>query len=114
MSIQNWSDDIILVALEDNHAFERDIAVIVERLSGESHADLVLDLSAVSFFNSADITRLLRLRKVVMDAHQRRIVICGVSGNVLGVFRITALDKTFEFADDVNAAVAALQDKPQE
>jgi len=62
----------------------------------------------VSFLNSSNIARLLRLRKQLANA-DRRLIICGVNDQVWGVFLVTGLDKIFEFTNDVATALAAMQ-----
>jgi len=107
MTIQNWSDEIVLAELADDPQYTDEAAALADRLS-EKPAHVVLNLSAVSFLNSSNIARLLRLRKQLANA-DRRLIICGVNDQVWGVFLVTGLDKIFEFTNDVATALAAMQ-----
>jgi anti-anti-sigma factor len=107
MTIQNWSDDIIVAELADDPQFADEMAALAEMLSGKS-ANVVLNMQAVTFLNSSNISRLLRLRKQMLSA-ARRLIICGIGDQVGGVFAVTGLDKIFEFTNDVATALAKTQ-----
>ncbi len=107
MAIQKWSDNITVAELGDDPLFTDDLASLIETLE-ESGCDVVLNFSAVSFVNSSNVAKLLRLRKQIMSAH-RRLVLCGVNTQVWGVFMVTGLDKIFEFTNDIATALATLQ-----
>ena len=110
MSIEAWSDDILIAALGDEPSFSEDVAALLQRLDqcGEDTPDVVLDLSEVSYLNSSNIAQMLRLRKRLGGAG-RSMRICAVDDQVWGVLMITGLDKIFEFTDDVTTALASLQ-----
>ena len=40
---------------------------------------------------------------------EARLLLCGMSNHVWGVFLLTGLDKIFEFSDNVPTALATLQ-----
>ncbi len=107
MSIDKRSRHFV-VSLNDEPELTQDLNSLVDRLGTDTEIDVIIDFTNVSFFNSANITKLLKVRKTV-NRNERCIVLCGVNTNVRGVFMVTALDKTFEFAADVQAATAALE-----
>ena len=107
MAIQNWSEDITVVALADDPEFTDDLAGLTEQLE-EKPTDVVLNFSAVGFVNSSNVARILRLRKAVLGAG-RRLMLCDVNTQVWGVFLVTGLDKIFEFTNDIATALATLQ-----
>ena len=107
MTIQNWSDEIIVAEMADDPQFADEMAALAEMLAGKG-ANVVLNLGAVSFINSSSISRLLRLRKQML-ASGKRLIICGVNDQVGGVFVVTGLDNIFEFTKDVATALAKLQ-----
>ena len=108
MSIQNWSERIILAELSDDPAFTDDLNALTDEMSNRQDADVVLNFSAVTYLNSSNIAKLLKLRKDVLTAG-RRLMLCAISTHVWGVFLVTGLDKIFEFHDDVATALAAMQ-----
>ena len=107
MTIQKWSDDIILAELADDPQYTDEAAALADTVS-ETSAHVVLNLGAVTFLNSSNIARLLRLRKQMLNAG-KKLILCGVNDQVWGVFLVTGLDKIFEFTNDVSTALAAVQ-----
>ncbi len=108
MSIQSWSDNTIVVELQDDPAFSDDMVAVTDQLGAEKDVDVVLDFSGVSYVNSSNLAKLLKLRKTLV-ANQRRLVVCGVNTSVWGIFLVTGLEKVFEFADNLPLALAGLQ-----
>jgi len=107
MTIQEWSDEITVVELGDDPQFTDELGALADRLE-DKHASVVLNLAAVSYLNSSNIARLLRLRKRMMLA-DRQLILCAVNSQVKGVFQVTGLDKILRFADDVSTALATMQ-----
>ena len=107
MAIQKWSDEITVVELGEDPQFTDELSALMDSLQGEPK-DVVLNFAAVSFVNSSNIARLLRLRKIVLT-QERRLVLCGVNTQVWGVFLVTGLDKIFEFINDISTALATIQ-----
>ncbi|HAU38875.1 MAG TPA: hypothetical protein DCX07_14305 [Phycisphaerales bacterium] len=107
MAIQNWSDEITVAELGDDPQFTDELGTLMDALESKP-TDVVLNFSAVSFINSSNIARLLRLRKQ-MAASDRKLVLCDVNTQVWGVFLVTGLDKIFEFTNDIATALASLQ-----
>lgn len=108
MSIENWSDEIIVVQLQDDPAFTDDVTALFDQLSGRKDVDVVLNFAGINHVNSSNLAKLLKLRKTLIT-NKRRLVICGIETNVWGLFLVTGLDKVFEFADDVANGLATVQ-----
>jgi anti-anti-sigma factor len=108
MAIKNWSESILLVELGDDPLFTEDILAAIERFESNAAQDAALSFAAVSFINSSNLAKLLKLRRLV-NAAGRRLRLCCISAHVWGVFLATGLDKVFEFSDDVTTALASLQ-----
>lgn len=107
MAIQNWSESIVIAELNDDPQFNEDLNALAEMVEAQPR-NAVLNFSAVSFINSSDVSKLLRLRKMLMS-HQRRLILCGVNTQVWGIFLVTGLDKIFEFTNDMATALATIQ-----
>ena len=107
MAIQKWSDSITLVELADDPQFTDELTTMTDKLE-QAPTDVALNFAAVSFINSSNVAKLLRLRKQLMNAG-RNLMLCGVNTQVWGVFLVTGLDKIFEFTGDVSTALATLQ-----
>ena len=107
MAIQKWSEDIIVAELGEDPQFTDELAALMDSMEGKPK-DVVLNFAAVSFVNSSNIARLLRLRKSVLTK-ERRLMLCGVNTQVWGVFLVTGLDKIFDFTNDISTALATIQ-----
>jgi anti-sigma B factor antagonist len=70
-------------------------------------AKLIIDFARVSFFSSQMLGLLVDIWRRLKDCGGK-LVISGINPNLTRVFRITNLDKVFEFYPDADAAVRAL------
>lgn len=109
MPIENWSDDIFLVNLQDDPQFTDDMNALTDLIGRRGNGHVLLDFSEVHFLNSSNIARMLKLRKILASVHPGRLLLCGIKTGVWGVFLVTGLDKIFEFADNVPMGLAMLQ-----
>jgi len=107
--IENWSDDVLLVELADDPQFTDDISALTETVEKRNDLDVVLNFQDVSFLNSSNIAKLLKLRKLQTINHHRKLKLCAINTHVWGVFLVTGLDKIFDVYDDVASALASLQ-----
>jgi anti-anti-sigma factor len=108
MPIQNWSEKVLLVELADDPQFTDDLTALLETIEGTSDHDVVLNFQNVTFLNSSNVAKLLKLRKLLVVNSQRKLKLCGVSTHVWGVFLVTGLDKIFDVYDDVSTGLASL------
>ena len=112
MSIENWSENIVVVELQEDPAFADDLNSVIEQTAERNDVDVVLDFAAVNYVNSSNIAKLLKLRKRLIN-NKRRLVLCGIDTNVWGLFLVTGLDKVFDFADNVAMGLASVQLEPE-
>ena len=68
---------------------------------------MVFDFSSVKFFSSQVLGVLLDIRGRIVDAGGKT-VICAIEPQLHRVFKITNLDKIFDFFPDRTAAISAL------
>jgi anti-anti-sigma regulatory factor len=109
MSVEHWSDSVILAELSDDPQFTDDLSAIVELCSRDARQDVLLSFAGVNYLNSSNIAQLLKLRKLVTTTNQRRLKFAGVTNQVWGVFLVTGLDRIFDFVEDVPSGLASLQ-----
>ena len=107
MAIQDWSDEIILVDMDSGPELADDLNMLSERLEKDPR-DVVLNFAKVKFLNSSNISLLLKLRKLIVDA-DHRLRLCDIPTQVWGVFLLTGLDCLFDVAEDTASALASLQ-----
>ena len=108
MPIQQWSDQILVVELGDEPQFTDELNSLAEQLERDPPVDVVLNMQGVSFVNSSNIAKLLRVRKAVISV-DRRVFLTGMSTQVWGILLVTGLDKIFDAADDTASALTSLQ-----
>ncbi len=68
---------------------------------------LVIDFTNVVFFSSQMLGLLVDLWRRMKEAGGK-VIISGINPQLTRVFRITRLDKIFEFYDDTQAAVSSI------
>ena len=113
MSIQQWSENIVLAELQDDPVFTDHLVALLEQVEKNPTVDVLLNFVHVNYLNSSNLAKLLRLRKAVTITNARKLVLCSVNTHVWGLFLTTGLNKTFEFADDVSLGLTVLQiDRP--
>jgi anti-anti-sigma factor len=112
VSVENWSEDILVVELQDDPAFSDDVTAVIDQVDGHKDVDVVLNLAGVNYLNSSNIAKLLKLRKR-LHARKRRLVLCGIDTKVWGLFLVTGLDNVFDFADNVAMGLASVQLEPE-
>ena len=110
MPIRDWSETIVIAALNDEPMLSEDLDSINRRIEAAEDAgpDVIVDLENVTYLNSSNIAQLLRLRKA-LDRLDARMRLCGVHDAVWSVMLVTGLDKVFSFNDDVTTSLASLQ-----
>ncbi len=74
-------------------------------VEGES-PKLVLDFSAVAFFSSAALGKLISLLSRVR-ARQGTLILCGIRPGLLDVFHTCHLDRIFQIRSNVDDALSA-------
>lgn len=79
----------------------------IDKIIEEKHPELmVIDFSQVKFFSSQVLGVLLNAR-AKLKALDGKVVISAIEPRLYRVFKITNLDKIFEFFPDIESAVAA-------
>ncbi|MCZ6699179.1 MAG: STAS domain-containing protein [Planctomycetota bacterium] len=109
MGIKDWSENIVLADLQDDPQFSDDLNALSDLVQKRNGCDVVLDMSGVSYLNSSNIAKLLRLRKILQSDYTGRLKLCALNTGIWGVLLVTGLDKIFEFCDDVPTGLASLQ-----
>jgi len=107
MTIEHWSDDILLVELPGEPGLSEDLTVVIDELQARAR-HVVLNLANVTTVNSSNLAQMLRVRKVVIE-HDKRMRLATTPEPVLNVLGVTGLDRVFEFSEDVPTALASLQ-----
>lgn len=104
IEIQPDSDGRVAVArLATDPQFTADLESIGQ-LDLSKPASVVLDFAGVRHINSSNLSRLLRLRKRLIQS-DGKLILCNLPAQVASVFQVTGLDRVFNFAADVDEAL---------
>lgn len=104
VTLVTFEDDSILDALQ-----VQDIGEKLHRLiEKEDRQRMILDFQKVKILSSQMLGVLIGMLKRITSS-QGRIVICGMKGELFKVFKITNLDKLFDFYDSEGHALRSFQ-----
>jgi anti-anti-sigma factor len=109
MSVEQWSETVILAELSDDPQFSDDMTQVIDQCTSSPRSDVLLNFQGVNHLNSSNLAKLLRLRKLIVINNQRRLKLCNISSHVWGVFLVTGLDRLFDVSEDVPSGLAGLQ-----
>ena len=90
----------LLITLSDDPQFTQLVDGLLAEPEGPA---VILDLLAVRYINSSNLSKLLRLRKQMVQS-ERALTLCSMGPQVRGVFEATGLDKVFTIAADLAEA----------
>ena len=109
MAIHKWSETVVGAELENDPAFSRDLDAVLDEVGRSSDTDVLLDFSSVRYINSSNVTKLLKLHRLVTQDNGRQLKLCAISSDVRGVLRISGLARRFDYAPDIRTALVAIQ-----
>ena len=107
MSIQQWPEQTVVMEMGDDPQLTDKLNNLTEQLERNPSLDVVLDMRGVSYINSANLGKLLKVRAVLI-ANKRRLLLAGMSTQVRQILLVVGLNKMFEVADDTSIALASL------
>jgi anti-anti-sigma factor len=108
MGIQNWSDNIILVDLPQEPQMGDELKTVTDIVRDRGDCDVVVDFSNVDIITSSSLSKLLKLRKLLVD-WDHQLIFCNVAPATKGIFAVTGLEGIFRIAEDKFVALASLQ-----
>jgi len=86
-----------------------DLKVAIKRLAQTGHRQVIVDLDGVPFIDSSGLAALVSGLKTMRDAGGS-LTLARLNDQARTVFKVTLLDRVFEFYPDVASAVSALLD----
>lgn len=69
----------------------------------QGHRRFIVDLENVSFMDSSGIASIVSVLKLL--GRDGEIVLCGLGGEVLKIFKLTRMDRVFKIHDKVSEAL---------
>ncbi len=107
MAAEDWSDNVYIVHLAEDPAFSEEVENLLRRCADDPR-HVVLDLAAVGFVNSSNLSQLIRLRQALGNT-SCHVMLAAVRPEVWNAFRVAGLDKLFNAVESVPLALAGLQ-----
>jgi anti-sigma B factor antagonist len=98
--------DLTLPHTLDIEEFDRLNESILELIRGEPQGQWVLDLSQLSYMGSAALGLLVNLRQQIKQSGGR-LVLCGLSPQLLQIFKTCCMEKLFRIVKSRKDAVVA-------
>jgi anti-anti-sigma factor len=111
MGIQDIAENVVLVNAPAEPGLNEELKNVTDIVRERGNCDVIIDFSNVDIVTSSSLSKLLKLRKVLIDS-EHRLVLCNVAHSTKGIFSITALDGIFEMVDDHTSAIASLNSQP--
>jgi anti-anti-sigma factor len=108
MGIQNWSENIILVDLPAEPMMGDELKTVTEIVKDRGDCDVVVDFSSIDIITSSSLSKLLKLRKMLVD-WDHQLIFCNLAPATKGIFAVTGLEGIFKVVDDKFVALAGLQ-----
>lgn len=112
MSIQDWSENMVLVELPGEPQTSKELENVVRHVRDRADCGVVADFSEVTILTSSSLAALLRLRKL-LDGCEQPLVLCGVGQATRGIISVTGLDGVFDIVEDRFDALARAQAVPK-
>ena len=108
MTLNQWSDDILILELLDEPDFSEDTDALITKLKNdETCPHAIVDLQNVSNLNSSNLGALIEIKKS-LNAKEKRMIICNISDSIWSTMLATGLDQVFEFIENTPVALASL------
>jgi anti-anti-sigma factor len=114
--IQRYDNMVLAKVTKDRLLDPASITALSDALLAEVNRaamrpSLVLDLGDVGYLSSAMIGKLVAVLKAVKGS-KGRMALAGVKPSIMQLFKVTQLDKLFDFADDAEQLILAYRRKP--
>ncbi len=108
MGIQNWSENIVLVDLPAEPLMSDELKTVADIVRDRGDCDVVMDFSNIDIITSSSLSKLLKLRKMLLD-WDHQLIFCNVAPATKGIFAVTGLEGIFKVVEDKFVALAGLQ-----
>lgn len=115
LMVQRYENIVLVKVMRDRLLDSANITSLAEALNAEvdrtMKISLVIDLSEVGYLSSAMLGKLVAVHKNVKLV-KGRVALAGVKAALMPMFKVTQLDKLFEFAADAEQLILAYRRKP--
>jgi len=108
MGIDHSSHGILTVDLPPEPEMGSELKILTEVVRDGADSDVIVDFSNTDIVTSSSISKLLKLRKLLIDC-EHRLILCSAAPATVGIFKVAGLDVVFEFASDKSDALASIK-----
>jgi anti-anti-sigma factor len=102
-----WRDGVLIAEITTNSLSDYEASVVQQAIIAEAPKAkhrIVADLAAVKFMSSAGLGMLVSLHKVC-KAEGGKFVCCNICAEIMGVLKMTHLDKLIPITSDRGKAI---------
>jgi len=108
MAIDRSSQDILTVELPPEPELGIELETVLNIVRDGAGCDVVVDFSSADIVTSSNISKLLKLYKLLGELGHR-LVLCSVPSPIEDIFKIVGLNVVFEVTSDKSAAIAFIK-----
>jgi len=107
----DYGKDAVMITLKYEKILE-DVDIqtidesIIQVISDNESLKMVINFCNVKFLSSAMLGLLIRLNKEIQDKNGQ-LRLCNINDKIMGIFKITRLDKVFVITEDPVKAIAS-------
>lgn len=109
MSINDYSDNIIVVKLPPEPKLRAELDKLMQVLQKGCNSDIIIDFSMVDIMTSLSLSGFLKVRELVNQAN-KKIIFCNAISITKDIFKVTCFEGIFEFADTMDDALKMIKE----
>lgn len=108
---ENIIDDVTIVSFDKvtklNALISEDVKLKLGKYFTKPHTKLVLDISDIAYIDSSGFGAFLAMKKVATNSFGT-FSICGVSKEIMELFKLLHLQEVFDIYEDCDKAVSSM------
>jgi len=102
MGIQDWSENVILVDLQQEPDMGDELKTVTEVVRDRGDCDVVIDFSDIDIVTSSSLSKMLKLRKLLADCGHR-LIFSNVAPATKGIFTVTRKHVPFRTITNISS-----------
>ncbi len=109
MTLNQWSEDVLILELQNEPDFSEDTDSLRLKLKNSDILvpDVIIDLQHFSTLNSSNLGALIECKNLLAEK-DRRMIICNINDGIWSTMLATGLDQVFTFIEDTTTALTSL------
>ena len=110
MWIENLKDKtfVIYIAVSREPELQRELEIINKIVHGRSDCNVIISLANIEMLTSSSLGRLISLHNSLSEKNCK-LILCRLNLPTKGIFVTAGLNKLFDFAEDVFAAMTKIK-----